>query len=142
MTWLQKACIGLVIACLSVAGCSSTPEGGPSLGLDELGSIVVTGINDVECIAKVSIKISSLENPIEFPAPQQAGIAVNVAVENGQVKIPVGPTATGPVTVDEIVVEIPQGCAAVAGAFEYLGSSFELRPGENREISWDDFEEE
>jgi hypothetical protein len=142
MTRLQKACIGLVVACLSVAGCSSTPEGGPSLGLDDLGNIVVTGINQAECIAKVRIKISSLENPIEFPAPQQAGLAVNIAVENGQVKIPVAPTAAGPVTVDEIVVEIPQGCAAVAGAFEYLGSSFELRPGENREVSWDDFEEE
>lgn len=142
MTWLQKACIGLVIACLSVAGCSSTPEGGPSIGLDDLGNIVVTGINQAECIAKVRIKISSLENPIEFPAPQQAGLAVNVAVENGQVKIPVAPTANGPVTIDEIVVEIPPGCAPVAGAFEYLGSSFELRPGENREISWDDFEEE
>jgi hypothetical protein len=142
MTWLQKECIGLVIACLSVAGCSSTPEGGPSFGLDDLGNIVVTGINDAECIARARIKISSLENPIEFPAPQQAGLAVNVAVENGRVTIPVAPTSTGPVTVDDIVVEIPQGCAPIAGTFEYLGSSFELRPGENREVSWDDFEEE
>lgn len=139
MNWLK---IALVIACISVAACSSTQEGGPSVGLDDLGNIVVTGINDTECIAKVRIKISSLENPIEFPGPQQAGLPGNVAVENGQVTIPVAPTAKGAVTVDEIVVEIPQGCAAIAGTFEYLGSSFELRPGENREVSWDDFEEE
>ena len=137
MTVMQKACAGLVIVCLSVAGCSSTPE-----GVDNLGSIVVTGIDDAECVAKVMIKISSLDNLVEFPGSQQAGLPGKVAVESGQLTIPVAPTAAGAVTVDDIVVEIPQDCAAMAGTREYLGSSFELRPGENREVSWDDFEEE
>jgi hypothetical protein len=137
MTWLQEACTGLVIVCLSIAACSSTQE-----SVDNLGNIVVTGIDDAECVAKVMIKISSLDNLVEFPGSQQAGLPGNVAVESGQLKIPVAPTAAGAVTVDEILVEIPQGCAAIAGAREYLGSSFELRPGENREVSWDDFEEE
>jgi hypothetical protein len=142
MTWLQKRCAGVIIACLGLAGCSSTPEGSLPVGVDAPGNIVVTGIDNAECIAKVRIKISNLENLVEFPGPQQGDLAAHVGVANGQVKIPVAPTASGPVTVDEILVEIPQACAAVGGTFEYLGSSFELRPGENRNVSWDDFEEE
>jgi hypothetical protein len=137
MTWLQKECIGLVVACLGVAGCSSAQE-----SLSDPGNIVLTGIRDAECVASVKIKISSLEKPIEFPGTQQGGFGVDVAVEDGQIKIPIAASAGGAVTVDDIVVEIPQGCAPMAGRREFLGSSFELGPNENREVSWDDFEEE
>jgi len=137
----HKAFALVALTCLCLLACGSTSEG-PSVGLDQLGNIVITGITGAECFGTVTITIDGLANPVVFPGPPQVGLAANVVVENGRVTIPVGPTATGRVEITDIRVEIPEGCAAMAGAFEYLGSTIELNPGETKEVAWSDFDED
>ncbi len=137
----HKAFATAAALCVCLLACGSTSEA-PSVGLDQLGNIAITGITGAECFGKVTITIAGLNNPVVFPGPPQTGLAANVVVENGRVNIPVGPTATGRVEITDIRVEIPEGCAVMAGEFEYLGSTIALNPGETKEVAWSDFDED
>jgi hypothetical protein len=139
----RKILTTVVAACACLLACGSAPEGGgPSVGSEMLGNIVITGITEAKCFGKVTMTIDGMDSPIVFPGPQQMNMQEKVTVENGRVSIPVAPTAQGPVEITDVLVEIPEGCAVMSGAFDYLGSTIALKSGENKEIAWSDFDED
>ena len=137
-----KVLATVVAAFVCLLACGAAPEGGgPSVGSEMLGNIVITGVTEAKCFGKVTMTIDGMDSPVVFPGPQQLNMQEKVTVENGRVTVPVAPTSKGSVEITDVVVEIPEGCAVMSGAFEYLGATVTLKAGENKEIAWSDFDE-
>ncbi len=135
----QKILSAVVVAGAFLFACGSSPEGsGPSTGSEGAASLVIAGVTEARCFGRVTLTIDGVDNAVVFPGPAGQG---QVTVENGRVTIPVAPASKGPVEITDVLVEIPASCAAMEGAFEYLGATIALKPGESKEIAWSDFDE-